>query len=225
MKMGEKYKILKEETVFNDYLVVKDALIEHEIKEGEFTRYTRKKIDSYDAVSILMYNRSNDSIVLVKQFRYPIFEKTKKNKDAGYLLEVVAGKIDKGETPKATAVREVFEETGYVIKESELIGLSNGFPSPGCASTRVFNYAVVVTNNHKKGKGGGKEEEFEDIEVIHMPYMMFRSLVESGSISDFKTRLLYYEASKEGIFNIKKEPVKLKKPIKNNQNNSQISMF
>lgn len=225
--MGEKYKILKEVVVFDDYLKIKDALIEHEVKKGEFTRYIRKRIDGHDAVVILMYNKTSDTVVLVKQFRYPIFEKTKNDREPGYLLEVVAGKIDKGETPKATAVREIFEETGYVVKESELIGLSNGFSSPGCMSTRVFNYAVVVTDKHKKTEGGGNKEEFEDIEVVHMPYITFRAFVENGSLSDMKTRLVYYEASKNGVFSNKKEIVKtvVKKYPKQNDGSKQIKMF
>ena len=216
-----KIKILEEKRVFDKYLKVDSALIKHTLKDNSTVEYTRFKVERPDAVIVLLYNKTKDTVVLVKQFRYPIVKKI----PSGYILEVIAGKIDSGEKPSKAAIREVEEETGYVIKDSELIPLSKGFASPGYSSEMIYNYAAVVTNKHKKNKGGGKTDEHEDIDVVEMPYLEFRAFCENGSLIDSKTRLAYFDASIAGIFKSKKPtPNKQKKPL-NNSNHKQLNLF
>jgi len=196
-----KIEIIGEKRVFNQYLKIDEGEILHHLDNGETVTYSRFKLERPDAVVVLLYNRTQDTVVLVKQFRYPTASKRKNP----YIIEAIAGKIDDGEKPRLAALREVLEETGYVIKESELIPLTKGFASPGYSSEIIYNYAAVVTNKHKKHKGGGKEEENEDIEIIEMPYLEFRAFCENGSLIDSKTRLVYFDASHAGIFNQKRE--------------------
>lgn len=198
-----KIEIIQENRVFDKYFKVDEAIVDHTIGDKTF-RYSRLKLDRPDAVIVLLYNKDRDTVVLVKQYRYPAAEKMSNLREPGMIVEVIAGKIDANESSKTAAIREVEEETGYVITEDDLISLNWGFASPGYSSERIYQYAAVVTNRHKKAKGGGKDGECEDIEIIEMPYLEFRAFVENGSLIDMKTRLAYFDASKAGVFNNKK---------------------
>ena len=62
------------------------------------------RVGGLGAVMIIAVLQPDDRIVLIRQFRPPAGK---------YLIEFPAGLIDPGETPEKTAVRELFEETGY----------------------------------------------------------------------------------------------------------------
>jgi ADP-ribose pyrophosphatase len=62
----------------------------------------REVVDHVDGVTVLALDDEN-CVLTVTQYRY-VFGKT--------LLELPAGKLDPGEEPEATALREVREETG-----------------------------------------------------------------------------------------------------------------
>ena len=211
-----KIEIIEENRVFNSYFKVDEALVSHTLPDGKRSNYIRMRLDRPNASVILLYNPRKDVVILVKQFRYPVLEEIKKsggNIETG-VLEAVAGKIDEGETPREAALRELTEEVGYKITDKRLISLSRGYSTPGYSSEIIYNFAAVVYDKDKIEKGGGKEGEFEDIEIIEMPYLQFRSLVETGSLQDMKTRLVFYEASHYGIFNSKIEKPKKTKPTK-----------
>jgi GDP-mannose pyrophosphatase NudK len=223
-----KCKIIKEERVFDGYLKLDEGLIEHELEDGKITRYNRIKVERPDVITILLYNKTSDTVILAKQFRYPIAHKMK-SETPGQLIEVVAGKIDPGETPQQAAVRECEEEVGYVVKEKELIFLSRGFASPGYTSERMYSFAAVVTDKHKKKKGGGKDGEYEDIEIIEMPFLQFKAWVENGSIADMKTKLAFFEAGVEGVFKpkrtIPKVPKEDRTQLNEGKDDNQLKMF
>lgn len=208
----DQIKVVCEETVFNDYLKIIKGAIFQTPEGGKTSVYSRCKVECGNSVTILLYNKTKDTVILVKQFRYPVWQqmalpKTPEIDQAGEyrLLEVIAGKIDEGERPQQTAVREVLEETGYAIKEDDLIYTGQGFASPGYCSERIYQFAAIVKNSDKKDAGGGVEGEYESIEVVELPYLEFRAFVENGSIKDMKTRLSFYEASSAGVFSGKKK--------------------
>jgi ADP-ribose pyrophosphatase len=220
-----KIEIIQENRVFDKYFKVDEAIVEHTIDDKVF-RYSRLKLDRPDAVIVLLYNKERDTVVLVKQFRYPAAQKTKNLREPGFIIEVIAGKIDLDESSKDAALREVEEETGYILKEKDLIPLNWGFATPGYSSERIYQYAAVVTNKNKKNKGGGKEDEYEDIEVIEMPYLEFRAFVENGNLIDMKTRLAYFDASNAGIFKPKKITTKsLKETKRTIDDSTQLKFF
>ena len=192
-------KIKKEHRIFDGFLKIDEASVEHNYDDGTKGEYFRSKLVVPNVVSILIYNKQTDCVVLTEQFRYPV-AKTDKSRE----IECVAGRIDDKETARMAAIREIEEEVGYVINPDKLIALGVSYVSPGYSSEKVHQFAVVVTNKDKKSKGGGLASENEDIKIINMPYIQFRSLCENGSMPDMKTKLAYYSASYEGVFKTKR---------------------
>ncbi len=70
-----------------------------------------------------------EKVLMVKQFRYPL-------KHA--LLELPAGKLEKGEDPFEAAKRELKEETGYVAEKWQDLGYV--FTSPGYSDEKLYLY-------------------------------------------------------------------------------------
>jgi len=214
-----KIKIIDESQTLDGYIKIKEAVISHTLPNGKHSNYLRMKVDRPDAAVILLYNKKRDVIILVKQFRYPVLEEINRvggNIETG-VIEAVAGKIDEEETPREAALREITEEVGYSIKDENLISLSRGYSTPGYSSEIIYNFAAIVSDKDKTEEGGGKEDEFEDIEIIEMPYLQFRSLVESGSLPDMKTRLVYFEAAHYGLFKAKLPKVNPEKVRQTNE--------
>lgn len=170
-------KVISEQIIFNQSLKIQEA----ELKAGNDT-FKRQRIQRQDAVAVLILNTDTQKVVLTKQFRYPVADKMN-----DFLLEIVAGKIDPGEEPLDTAIRETEEETGYRVQKENIKLICSCFSSPGYTTEEFYVYCATVTTSDKKTKGGGLEEEHEQIEVIEMDLNDFNTLLKEGKIRDAKT--------------------------------------
>jgi len=108
---------------------------------------------------------------LVKQFRYPFMKIT---------LEIPAGKLDKGEDPKAAGERELMEETG--LKASHIEKLGSFYASPGFCDEEIH---VYMATGLTQGDARPDEGEFVECEKIHITELV--NMVENGKIKDGKT--------------------------------------
>lgn len=193
-----KVEIIKEKRVYNGYTKVDEALIKDTLEDGSSSTYTRQKVARPDAVTGLIYNVDTESVVLVRQHRYP----AQTNKKSGFLYEAVAGKIDQGEEPKDAFIRECFEEVGYEINEENLEFCFSAYTTPGYSTERIYYFLAIVTNKDKvKNAGGGLEGENENIEICEFHYLLFRSMMDT--MEDAKTKLLAYEAHYKKLFDRK----------------------
>ncbi len=187
------FKILKEKTVFNDKLIVQKGKIEYKDK-----KFSRLKLKREDAVAVLIFNTDSQKVILTKQFRYAIASKTKQQ-----ILEIVAGKIDKGEKPLQTAIREVQEETGYKIKANKIKFLVSCFSSPGYTSEKFFVYYATVTNKDIVSDKHGLESENEYIQLVEMSITQFAKQIKIGKIKDAKTYIAGLYLYSKQIFKLK----------------------
>ena len=110
-------------------------------------------------------------ILFVKQYRYSVGEE---------LLELPAGKLEKGETPESTAIRELEEEGGLLCESVEL--LSAFYPTPGYSSEKIFVYRAV---NPKKTAMHLDENEF--LENLWLDIDTVKEYIKNGKITDAKT--------------------------------------
>ena len=119
-----------------------------------------------DSVAILIYHKSKDAFILVKQFRAPVYFNN--NDNSGITIELCAGLIDKDLSKEKIAAQEIFEETGYLVDANNLEYITHFYTSVGFAGSKQYLYYIEVDESHKKSEGGGIEGE-ELIEVITLP--------------------------------------------------------
>lgn len=132
------------------------------------------------AVAILPFKGNN--IVLLKQYRSPV---------GGWIYEIPAGKIEEGESPEETCVRELIEETGY--KPNYLEKLISVYTTPGY-SNEVLH--IFLARDLKFV--GQRLTDYEIIKTIEIPYTELLQKIRNGEIIDGKTiiAVLYYELFK-----------------------------
>ena len=162
-----------------DVLISSDKLYSGKISIRSYKYRSEDKIiekeivEHADSVGIIpLDNKGN--IILVEQFRVA----TKNS-----LVEIPAGKIEKGENPKDAALREMNEEIGYCGK---LTLLFESYLAPGYDTEKMYFF---LASNLKKSKQKQKLQQDED-EAIKIKRMKLSLAVEkciSGNIVDCKT--------------------------------------
>ncbi len=176
-----KYHILKETIVYDGFLKIKQALITHDrFQKDNPVTCTREALDKAGFVAVLLFEKDTDQIILINQFRYPSIENGN-----GWLLEIPAGGVEKEEGIIEAGIREVEEETGYVLTDLEHI--QTCFTSPGITSERMHLYYSEVTQGDKKSKGGGAPDEDEDIQICKYSVKEIHTLLNSEIVVDAKS--------------------------------------
>lgn len=131
-----------------------------------------------DAALVLPYDPARDRVLLVEQFRMGPFGR---GDPLPFVLEPVAGRIDAGETPEATARREAMEEAGLRLRALEHI--TSHYCSPGC-STEFFHCFLGLADLPDTGPGhGGLATEHEDIRTHVLDFDAAMALLASGEIN------------------------------------------
>lgn len=131
---------------------------------------TREVIEHPGAVAVIALTEQGE-LLMVRQYRHPTGE---------ILLEIPAGKRDRGETPLSCARRELEEETGYRARQWK--PLFSYYTTPGFSDELLY---IIVAAGLEKGQAHTDEEEF--IEVVTVPVDEALRMVYRGEIRDAKT--------------------------------------
>lgn len=152
---------------------------------------TREVMRRGDAAAALIFDREAAQVILVEQFRIATVSSDAPGE--GWLLELPAGIVEPGETPRQCIAREVAEETGYDVvggsPAERLKGLERFrhiatiLPSPGASAERIYIYFVEVS-----GADGPRAATTEngDIRVVAVPLQDFLALLDEGRLIDAK---------------------------------------
>lgn len=153
--------------------------------DGSFSPVVnRAAFVSGDAVTVLPYDPARDRILLVEQFRFGPHARGDANP---WQLEVIAGRIDPGETPEEAARREAVEEAGLHL--TALHPIARYYSSPGAYAE--YLYGFVALTNLPDGVEGvfGVEGEAEDIRGHLLTFDALMALVDSGEVGNGPTIL------------------------------------
>ena len=118
------------------------------------------------------------SILLIRQYRHAAGD---------FLWELVAGRVDRGESPAAAAHRELAEETGYAARRMrQLLAI---FPSPGFVSELMWIFAATQLT-----AGAARPEEDERISARKFSLASAERMIRRGTLRDAKSiaAILYY---------------------------------
>ena len=162
-------KTLKDTTVFDGHLI-RVHVDDVELDNGMVAK--REIVSHPGGVSVAILTEKNE-LLFVKQFRCPYQEE---------LLELPAGKLEKGEDPFEAVKREQMEETGTTGEN--YISLGNLYPSPGYCGEIIRIWACRVA---QKGEMHLDEDEF--LEVERIPLDKAVEMVLNNEIPDSKTQV------------------------------------
>lgn len=194
MSTSEFVKIQKEETLSDQKYPLKKVTFQHRQTNGQWVTQSREVFQKGDAAAILLYNPEEQTVILTRQFRLPAYL----NGDpTGLLLETCAGMLDE-DGPEEGIRRETEEETGYRIQKVQKV--FEAYMSPGALTEKLYFFIGEYRKELQVSRGGGLEEEHEDIEVLEVPFGEAYGMIESGEIVDAKTILLLQYA-KIQLFN------------------------
>jgi ADP-ribose pyrophosphatase len=111
------------------------------------------------------------NVVLVRQWRYPL---------GTTCLEIPAGRVERGDDPRSTAVRELEEEAGLVAGSVQSLG--SLLPAPGYCTERVWIFVARDLTEVPQ-----RLEEDEYVELVRMPLGDAVAAAVAGEIDDAKT--------------------------------------
>ena len=145
-------------------------------------RKVRREIIKHPGAAAILAFDEKGKIILVRQHRYP----------HGYVLEIPAGTLEKGESPKRCALREIQEETGY--KAKGMTHLITYYPSVGYNTEAIHCF---VASGLTRVKTKLDTDEFITVKKMELPELI--KLIKSGKIIDSKTicAVMVYAAKKK----------------------------
>jgi ADP-ribose pyrophosphatase len=164
-------KTISTKTIFEGK-VIKVQVDEVILPDGK--KATRELVKHPGAVAIIPIT-SDGKIVMVEQFRKPL-ERS--------IIEIPAGKLEPGEKPEFTAIRELEEETGYGAMDLDVI--QSFATSPGFADEVI--HLFVARNLFKIAQPASLDED-EFVELLEVSIEEAEQLVAEQRIFDAKTIL------------------------------------
>lgn len=169
------WKIHDKQLLYDGHFKVTKYKLTHEKFDGETTAVVQRELVARnDAVAMVAYDPYTDELVLVEQFRIGAI-----NEEQPWLIEVVAGLIEDGESPEDVTIRECQEEIG--CRPSELLKIGGFYTSPGGNSEWIHLYIGKVSVS-ELAESGGLDHEGEDINIIVVPGSDIPYMLSTGEI-------------------------------------------
>ncbi len=165
----QEWEELSRETIFEKYRRGIEKVV-FRLPDGSERDFYLKKEDS--SICVLALTETKE-VILAKQFR-PGPKKV--------LLELPGGGMEKGETPEEAIARELLEETGYA---GNIKRVTRAYE---CGYSPMHRYCFVATDC--KNVAEPKLDDGEFIEVVLLPLDEFRSLLQSGELTDVEVGYL-----------------------------------
>lgn len=170
------YEILERKIVYQGAFRLVRYALKHKTFKGQWTDiFNREILERRDAVAILPYDPIKDEVILIEQFRAGSLGL----KQTPWLLEIVAGVIDDGESTETVAKREALEEAGTEILN--IYPLCEYFVSPG-GSNEYLHLFIGEAHSTFSSDIFGLHEEHEDIRAFTLKSDEAFKLIAAGHI-------------------------------------------
>ncbi|MEX6072250.1 GDP-mannose pyrophosphatase NudK [Providencia hangzhouensis] len=174
---------IREKLLSDNWYILKKYTYELQRRDGSWQQQEREVYDRGNGAVILLYNKIKNSIILIRQFRMPVYV----NGYSDFLIEAAAGLLE-NVSPEARIIAEAEEETGFKVDKIQKV--FEAFMSPGSVTENLHFYIAEYSDNNRRNAGGGLEEEGEDIEVLEWPFPKAVDAIRTGEIVDGKTIML-----------------------------------
>ncbi|EGT3624284.1 NUDIX domain-containing protein [Morganella morganii] len=184
-------RIIDTITLSDNWYILKKYVVDYLRRDGTCQRLEREVYDRGNGAVILLYNRQKNSVILIRQFRLPVYV----NGHDGFLIEAAAGLLEE-QDPVSRIKAEAEEETGFRITDVEKV--FEAFMSPGSVTEKLYFFIAEYQDNNRQSDGGGLPEEGEDVEVLEMPFPEALAAIRNGEIIDGKTIMLLQHLALSG---------------------------
>ena len=174
---------IRETLLSDNWYTLKKYTFELLRRDGRWQEQSREAYDRGNGAVILLYNREKQTVVLVRQFRFPVWI----NGHDGFLIEAAAGLLDDA-SPEERIVAEAEEETGFRVPRIEPV--FTAYMSPGSVTEKLYFFIAEYSADDRHSDGGGLATEGEDIEVLEWPLEKALQAIREGEIVDAKTIML-----------------------------------
>ncbi|MEI7796070.1 MAG: NUDIX domain-containing protein [Methylococcaceae bacterium] len=175
--MEKDVKILKKDTVYNGFFGMKKYQLQHTLFAGGWSgEMTRELFVRGNCVAVVLYDVQRDAVILIEQFRVGAIDNPI---NTPWLIEIVAGIMEDGETAEDVARRESLEEAGCEILK--LIRIHSFYLSPGGSSEKITLFCGLIDSENVGGLHGVADEH-EDILVRAVPFSEACEMVERNEI-------------------------------------------
>ncbi|MEY3761139.1 MAG: NUDIX domain-containing protein [Methylococcaceae bacterium] len=174
--MTKQFEIIDKEILYSGFFRMEKYRFKHTLYAGGWSpEISRELFVRGSCVAVLLYDPHADKVILIEQFRAGAILQP----DRAWLVEIVAGAIEEGETATEVAYRESLEEAGCEIQE--LLVINEFYTTPGGASERITLFCGKVDSTHIGGIHGLDHED-EDILVRAVDFDEAYQMVENNEI-------------------------------------------
>ena len=171
-------EIIARETLYSGFFSMDLYRFRHRLFNGEMSGEIRREIfERGHAAVLLPFDPVRDEVVLVEQIRIAAYDVS----ESPWLLEMVAGMIEEGESVEDVARREALEEAGLVVGRTKPV--LSYLASPGGTSERLSIMVGEVDATTAEGIHGLADEN-EDIRVHVVSREQAYQWVEEGKIDN-----------------------------------------
>jgi ADP-ribose pyrophosphatase len=178
-----KFEILEKESLYKGFFQLNRYTIKNELFAGGWSdTFQREIFERGHASAVLLLDPKLDIVVLVEQFRpgAAVFDRNDADSNA-WVLELVAGMIESGESPEGVARRESIEEASCQI--SRLSKICEYLVSPGGTTEKIWLFLGEVDAS-KIPDYAGLAEEHEDIKIHKLAVEEAFKQLEIGQINN-----------------------------------------
>jgi ADP-ribose pyrophosphatase len=178
--MIKAYEIIHHETLYEGFFNMELYRFKHTLFAGGWSEPVQRELfRRNNCVGVLLYDPVRDEVVLIEQFRVGAMAQSLPA-EQNWLIEIVAGGIEIGETAEQVAHRESLEEAGCEILALKLI--NKFYTTPGGCSELLSLFCGKVDTS-KIGGIHGLDEEQEDIRVFTVSFAEAYEMLERGLIA------------------------------------------
>ncbi|HHN5635305.1 ADP-ribose diphosphatase [Enterobacter hormaechei] len=171
-------EIIARETLYSGFFSMELYRFRHRLFNGEMSGEIKREIfERGHAAVLLPFDPVRDEVVLVEQVRIASYDTS----ETPWLLEMVAGMIEEGESVEDVARREALEEAGLAIGRTKPV--LSYLASPGGTTERSSIMVGEVDATTAKGIHGLADEN-EDIRVHVVSREQAYQWVEEGLIDN-----------------------------------------
>ncbi len=170
-------EVVANDTAFDGFFKIQRLTLRHALFQGGSIEVSRELFQRDDAVCVLLFDPARDAVVLVEQFRVGALHKAA----SPWLLELVAGIVESGESVNDVARRESVEEAGAQI--TDIVPIMRYLPSPG-GSDEYVELVCARVDSRRLGGVHGLAAEGEDIRVHVLPLTDACQLLADGVIDN-----------------------------------------